>query len=372
MTLDLAALAVPNELQVAALEIIDEPDALVRIAAMLISVREISPIARAVCALALRAAAPMDRMVWALTDDVVFSNVPTWHWAMVNDTERNTAYRAAIEASVKPGMNVLEIGAGTGLLAMMAARAGATHVYTIEFNPLVAHIARLCIEQNGFSDRVTVIQGHSQEVEVNGALPVRCDLLVHELLTTNVLTEGVIPSVTAARADLLTPEAPLLPDFIYAEGALSEDLRGPNVLNDAIDGFDLSPLNLLSATIESSGSARGTARLSDVQDLAEFDLNTIHPNATGTNVLKMTATADGTLAGVEQWFTACFPDGTSFSTDTATSHWGTYFHPFGASVSIKAGKTIPISVDHRPEYLAVSPIFDMRDISSGQTGKEPE
>lgn len=358
MAIDLQALAVPQSLRAAAAEIVAEPDALVRISAMLLAARDVTPIDQATCALALRAAAPTDRMVWALTDDIVFSNVPSWHWAMVNDTERNAAYRTAIEASVQPGMIVLEIGAGTGLLSMMAARAGAQHVYTIEINPLVAHIARLCIELNGLSDKITVIQGHSGEVQIGAALPERCDLLIHELLTTTVLTEGMIPSVTAARADLLIPDAPLLPDFVIAEGALSEDLRGQNNLESRVDGFDLSPLNLLSSNVESAGRSRASARLSDVQDLAEFDLNTVRPNATGSNGMKMMTTSPGTLAGVEQWFTALFPDGTSFSTDTPTSHWGTYFHPFGATRPVGQGQMIPVSVDHRPEYFAISAITD--------------
>ena len=48
-----------------------------------------------------------------------------WHFGMLNDAERNTAYDRALRARVRAGDMVLDIGAGTGLLGMMAARAGA-------------------------------------------------------------------------------------------------------------------------------------------------------------------------------------------------------------------------------------------------------
>src|SRR6202008_1935184 len=55
-----------------------------------------------------------------------FSSVaPAWHIPMVNDEERNQAYDLALRRAVKPGDLVLEVGTGSGLVSMMAARAGA-------------------------------------------------------------------------------------------------------------------------------------------------------------------------------------------------------------------------------------------------------
>src|SRR5262249_45946357 len=51
--------------------------------------------------------------------------VPRWHFAMLNDSERNDALAVALERVVRPGSHVLDIGSGSGLLAMVAARAGA-------------------------------------------------------------------------------------------------------------------------------------------------------------------------------------------------------------------------------------------------------
>ncbi|MEM6905872.1 MAG: 50S ribosomal protein L11 methyltransferase [Pseudomonadota bacterium] len=122
-------------------------------------------------AMALRAANPTDRLIWVLTDPLFYTQVPSWHWRMVADRARNRAYERAIRASLTPGMTVLEIGTGAGLLAMMAARAGAGHVFTIEENPLMAETARRTIAANGLAERITVIEASSQAVEVGRELP---------------------------------------------------------------------------------------------------------------------------------------------------------------------------------------------------------
>ena len=65
-----------------------------------------------------------------------------WHFDMMADLGRNDAYDRALKALVKPEHVVLDIGTGSGLLAMMAARAGAKHVYAIEANESIAEKAR--------------------------------------------------------------------------------------------------------------------------------------------------------------------------------------------------------------------------------------
>jgi predicted RNA methylase len=60
------------------------------------------------------------------------------HWNMINDYVRNNAYEAAINEVVNSESVVIDLGTGTGLLALMAARAGAKRVYAIERNPITA------------------------------------------------------------------------------------------------------------------------------------------------------------------------------------------------------------------------------------------
>ena len=86
---------------------------------------------------------------------------------MLKDTVRTLAYQRAIENNKEDFKDkiVLDIGAGTGILSIFAARSGAKHVYAIE-NADIAHFAKEIINQNGLSDKITVIKGKMEEIEL--------------------------------------------------------------------------------------------------------------------------------------------------------------------------------------------------------------
>ena len=54
---------------------------------------------------------------------------------------------------------VLDVGCGTGILSMFCARAGARHVYAVDMSD-IAQQARQIVEDNGFNEKITVIQGN--------------------------------------------------------------------------------------------------------------------------------------------------------------------------------------------------------------------
>jgi protein arginine N-methyltransferase 1 len=60
---------------------------------------------------------------------------------------------------------VLDVGCGTGILSIFAARAGAKHVYAVE-EADIALFAEEIIKRNNFADKITVIQGKMEEVEL--------------------------------------------------------------------------------------------------------------------------------------------------------------------------------------------------------------
>src|SRR5262245_32392692 len=97
-----------------------------------------------------RAAAPDDEELATLMASILSTNVPSWHFRLVRDEARNRAYECALMRAIRPGCRVLEIGTGTGLLAMMSARAGAGTVITCEAKPIIAHVAREIVVANGY------------------------------------------------------------------------------------------------------------------------------------------------------------------------------------------------------------------------------
>eukprot|EP00048_Salpingoeca_helianthica_P012211 m.176483 g.176483 ORF g.176483 m.176483 type:complete len:729 (-) comp15340_c0_seq2:361-2547(-) len=139
--------------------------------------------------------------------------------SMMHDVSRNTKYDAAITAAVhsfiaRHGRKplVLDVGTGTGLLAMMAVRAGAEHVYACEvFKPLAALAARITAANCGSA--ITVLSKLSEELVVGpgGDMPRKADMLISEILDSALLGEGVLPFLRHALTHLVVPDAIVVP-----------------------------------------------------------------------------------------------------------------------------------------------------------------
>ncbi len=131
---------------------------------------------------------------------------PVEHARMLHDERRTGDFLAALAAAVRPDDVVLDIGTGSGVLALAAARAGARCVYAIEASD-IAEVAARVFAVNGVQDQVTLFSGWSRLVE----LPERADLLVAEVVGNEPLEEEILETVLDARQRLLKPGARMIP-----------------------------------------------------------------------------------------------------------------------------------------------------------------
>jgi predicted nicotinamide N-methyase len=131
---------------------------------------------------------------------------PMIHAMMLNDRVRTSRFVEAVGRVVRPGDVVVDIGTGSGVLAVAAARAGATRVYAIEAGDM-ARLARSVVRANGLDDRITVIEGWSTQV----SLPERADVLVSEIIGEMPLDERILEVTLDARQRLIQEGARLVP-----------------------------------------------------------------------------------------------------------------------------------------------------------------
>jgi len=127
---------------------------------------------------------------------------PIEHARMLHDDRRTRDFIAALTAAVRPGDVVLDIGTGSGVLAVALARTGAKRVYAVEASDIAAVAARV-FEANGVADRATLVPGWSRQIE----LPERADLLVAEIIGNEPLEEEILETTLDARGRLLKPGA---------------------------------------------------------------------------------------------------------------------------------------------------------------------
>ncbi|XP_055962507.1 protein arginine N-methyltransferase 6 [Sorex fumeus] len=130
------------------------------------------------------------------------------HEEMISDRVRTDAYRLAIQhnRAALQGKTVLDVGAGTGILSIFCAQAGARRVYAVEASAIWQQ-ARDVVRLNGLEDRVHVLPGTVETVE----LPERVDAIVSEWMGYGLLHESMLSSVLHARAKWLKEGGLLLP-----------------------------------------------------------------------------------------------------------------------------------------------------------------
>ena len=138
---------------------------------------------------------------------------PPVHIAMLNDEARTAGFISAIEEAVRPSDIVLDLGSGSGILAMAAARAGARKVFAVEATAIQS-AARALFQANGLTERITLIPGWSTRIE----LPEKADLLVTEIFGDDALEERLLESVRDARRRLLKPAARCIPARVAVFG----------------------------------------------------------------------------------------------------------------------------------------------------------
>ena len=131
-----------------------------------------------------------------------------YHRVLLEDSHRVDAFERAIRALVRPNDVVLDLGSGTGLFGMLAARRGASRVHAIESMP-VAKLAKVLIEANGLDEIVTVHQADARFLD-----PVEpVDLVVSDCLGRFLVDDGMVPAVVKA-GEWLKPTGRVCPSTI--------------------------------------------------------------------------------------------------------------------------------------------------------------
>lgn len=290
--------------------------------------------------------------------------VQPWHFPMMNDGPRNQAYDAAIRRAVTPNSLVLDIGTGAGLLSMMAARAGARQVVTCEMTAPVAAKARQIIAQNGLQDRITVHAKRSNDLVVGTDLPEKADVLVSEIFDSDLLSEGVLPSLEDAHARLIKPGAKIIPQAAAAMVALvgGDQLRAM-VHVDKAAGFDVVPFNqFMPERFVFDGQRFKFDWLSEPLAALSFDFRrTRYPHE--HRLVDVKATGSGLCLGVVQWLRIDLDEVTRFENHPNTppelpSGWLHSLYTFAPPVQVEAGQTVRLIAGHSRQF----PYFRLHEV----------
>ena len=288
------------------------------------------------------------------------ANTVLFHAGMLNDRRRTSSYLATIRDVVRPGDIVVDIGTGTGILAIAAAQAGARHVYAIE-GDRITRMARALFEVNGMMDRITLIRGRSTEVR----LPQRADVLISELIGNEPLSERVLGITKDALKRLLKPGARLVPSRLKILGLpvtipdieLGKRTFSPEIVQNwrSWYGIEFGPLTEIEPFFDlkifiNPYTVRPWKTLSPPILLADVNFKT-WKGVWINNTKTVTANASGRLNGLIVFFELMAGPSTFLSTHPALvdedNHWLSPLYVFIDPLSLRAGDQFEVIYQYR-------------------------
>ena len=223
------------------------------------------------------------------------------HRQYLSDQTRVFAFCQAVGEVVKPGDVVLDLGTGSGILGLLACRAGAGRVYSIEAGEVI-ELAREVCGANGFQDRMVFIKGMSTRV----ALPERVDVVVADQIGFFGFEAGLLEYFNDARARFLKPNGVMIPsalELYVAPVEYPELSDRVEFWNESPVGFDFRPVRSLAANTGYPAKLSPGHLLGDPALLASLDLSMATPPALHLEAC-VTTTRGGTLHGIGGWFSA--------------------------------------------------------------------
>ena len=277
------------------------------------------------------------------------------HRTMICDRVRTEAFRQAIDSVVHPGDIVLDVGAGSGILSVFAARAGAGRVYAVE-RTSVAALAHELAAANGVADVVRVIHGDVMDLE----LPERVDVIVSEWLGGFGIDEGMLVPVIAARDRWLKPGGIMIPRVVTAWAGLVHD----RYLGETVEFLRDNPYgvrfdDLIEKTVNeivysgsfrhlAAGDLRSEAGRLWTTDSALIPLERARAPHRAETLLPVRD--HGTANALALWFRAELAPGVllSIGPGDPPTHWGMTTAPLRSPVQLSAGHGGPGPGEDRP------------------------
>jgi SAM-dependent methyltransferase len=270
---------------------------------------------------------------------------------LLGDARRNRAFHRALAARVRPGASVLDLGSGTGVWAVAAARLGARRVVAVEREAVLVPVIEALARENGVADRVEVVRGDARRL----SLPRAFDLVLSETVGNEAFEEGLVPILERARTRFLRPGGAIIPEWVALAAA---PVRPPSPLGLDPPLLPSSSVASLTAVVPRNLHPAELRALAPGRTLLRVDLRTARADAPLPVARVRFPVADGrAVGGLAVWVVMGLAPGVRLSTRGGT-HWLPTLLPIGP---LPAGPgRLEVEVDWNPRRRRWSTRFEGR------------
>ena len=261
------------------------------------------------------------------------------HRLMLLDELRMTAFQAAIREAVRPGDVVVDLGTGTGILALWAAQAGARRVYAIEPAPIIG-VARQIAQSNPDGDRIVFIEADARTV----TLPESADVLVSECMGNFFVTDDLSPVLRDA-ARFVRPGGRVIPGQLrlWLAPVFYPLLDDVTFWEGPVHGLDLRAARWYSLRVTYVRHLDPKMVMSPPQEFDRFDLWRAPDVLSGAMTFPFER--QSTIHAVAGWFDARLSEGVSLSTGPGNdTHWAQLLFPI-EPVVVPAGGRLDVTLE---------------------------
>eukprot|EP00914_Ancora_sagittata_P022109 GHVO01043974.1.p1 GENE.GHVO01043974.1~~GHVO01043974.1.p1 ORF type:complete len:318 (+),score=58.81 GHVO01043974.1:37-990(+) len=278
------------------------------------------------------------------------------HALMLMDKPRIEAYQRAIEANKELFKDkvVMDVGAGTGILSLMSARAGARLVFAVEASA-VASVTADMAHRNGYGDVIKVIKSPVESITKLNDLqgnPTQVDILVSEWMGFYLLHESMLASVLHARDKFLREGGLILPSSADIHLSLV-DLFGP--LKN-VGGFDMYDIRGSIQPVDDSTDVRildipVNTHVESTRVLSlDFDSMAIEDVKRFTSTVILDSHDEFTADGFGIWFDVFFrhADGDivlSTAPTAPSTHWKQCMIPLSNPLRVPTGLRLTLAFE---------------------------
>ena len=269
-----------------------------------------------------------------------------YHRTLIADKVRNEAFYKALKAVIVPGKTVVaDIGAGTGLLGLMASKLGAKEVYLFE-TAEVAGVAAQILKANG-AKNCHLFPCHSTEFKN----PPPADVVVSETLGNYAFEENMIDTLADAKKRFLKDEGVMIPSRVTQ---FAVPVAGPriekelSVWREASQGIDFSIAEIMSRNNVYVRSFKPAELLEGGLAAKEWDRVDLGSDrrAARKGEISWRLKTNETIYGFAYWWTADLVPGVGISTGPLAprTHWEQLYFPLLAPVAVKAAESLTLSL----------------------------
>jgi ubiquinone/menaquinone biosynthesis C-methylase UbiE len=252
--------------------------------------------------------------------------------SLLSHRSRLSKFQRALQKVVRPESHVVDIGTGTGVLALIAAKAGARSVTAIDVNRESLKYARKAAEINGLSQRVNFVESHFEDYIPEE----QADIVVCEMLSSMLLVEQQVPACAHAAKRILKPGGIILP-------ASASVYAVPVECHSLLKRFSLFKLDFPKVP---QTLGKGDAKdLSDAVLIVKFDFSTLDVPAEVNETLEYTIVESGALHGIVGFFKAQLYENITLGMDDG---WRELFLPLDEPFEVSKGANVSFQLRFKP------------------------